>query len=201
MKIWLLILTAAVALLPLFVQAQKKERQAGGVVKTAHKRNLATLEFIARLNNKYILRFEGIVTEGQFMIQRYLHEYPKPYIMRVGETSPDKLFKIERHAQVRNKNDEPFSRLSIKYLPDGRIVDLTEGVVVVIPDYFAHVRQTAGVGGEKREDFYIKKGEVFRLAINPELEYMLAEIKDESVVISFRAEKGKKEKIEIKRIK
>ncbi|MCF6312470.1 MAG: hypothetical protein L3J39_08460 [Verrucomicrobiales bacterium] len=189
MKNWLLILLGTVAIQ--HSQAQKTDRRSGGEVKTVHERNLAVLKYVARRQKNYGVMYVAKPDSEHFQINRVgsLLDVKLNYILKVGETSPDKVFRVDGY----NGKD-----VLITYLPDERKFQLELKVPKHIPNFFAQFRQAIGAEGEKKEDFYVKKGDFFKLSINSKLEYTLVDVEPKKVVISFQSELGKEKIIEIK---
>ena len=159
------------------------------------------LEFIARRQQNYILEFASKPDENRFQVTRWPSSKFKrgTFIMRKGETSPDKFFRIddykEKEATGRLGNKVDVSELLITHLPDGRSVKLVRRVKTTIPTFFGQFKLLLDQEGD---DFYVKKGDSFRLPLDPETEYKLIDIDAEKAVISFEPEPGKEVTIEIK---
>ncbi|MCF6311867.1 MAG: hypothetical protein L3J39_05395 [Verrucomicrobiales bacterium] len=159
------------------------------------------LVLLARRQKNYILEFAAQPDEARFQIIRYPSSGVKrgTFIMRKGETSPDNKFRIDKFEKKQAVNNlginADASELTITYLADGREVKLVRRVKNPIPTYFAEFKLKMRNGGEK---FHVKKGETFRLPIDPETEYKLIDIDPQKAVISFESEPGKEVTIEIK---
>lgn len=158
------------------------------------------LVLVARRQKNYVLEFAAQPDSERFQIIRHPSSGQQrgTYIMRKGETSPDKRFRIDGYekkeavSKLGIKVDA--SELSITYLPDGRSVKLTRRVKEVIPTYYGQFKLSLG----PQEMLTIKRGESFRLPIDPETEYKLIDIDLEKAVISFESEPGIEVEIEIK---
>lgn len=159
------------------------------------------LKLIARRQQNYILEFAAMPDAERYQIIRHpSSQHPRAtFILRKGETSKDKLFRIDGFEEKQAVNKLGIkvdaSELSITYLPDERNVKLVKRVKQIIPTYYGQFVMTVG---PNKEEFYVKKGDSFRLPIDPETEYNLIDISEEKAVISFESEPGVEEKIEIK---
>ena len=109
--------------------------------------------------------------------------------MRQGEVSTDKMFRIDSYQDKRAVNklgiQVDASELSITYLPDGRTFKLVRRVKEVIPTYYGQLKSVDNQGGD---DFYVKKGDSFRLPSKPDAEYTLIEVTNEKAVIADKSE-------------
>jgi len=158
------------------------------------------LVLMARRQKNYVLEFAAQPDSERFQIIRHPSSGQKrgTFIMRKGETSPDKRFRIDgyekKEAVSRLGIRVDASELSITYLSDGRSVKLVRRVKEVIPTYYGQFKLLLGPS----ETLTIKKGGSFRLPIDPETEYKLIDIDPEKAVISFESEPGVEVKIEIK---
>ena len=158
------------------------------------------LMLLARKQQNYVLEFSAQPDEERFQIIRHPSKQHKrgTFIMRKGDTSPDKLFRIDnfekKEAVSKLGIRVDASELTLTYLPDERTVKLVRRVKELIPTYYGQFKLSIGNG----EEFYVKKGDAFRLPIDPETEYKLIDITEEKAVISFESEPGKEVTIEIK---
>lgn len=159
------------------------------------------LVLIARRQKNYVLEFAAQPDEERFQIIRHPSSGQKrgTFIMRKGETSPDKIFRIDGFTKKQAVSNLGIkvnaSELSITYLPDGRSVKLVRRVKETIPTFFGQFKLMLK---PDTDEFYVQKGKTFRLPIDPETEYKLIDIDPEKAVISFESEPGKEVKIEIK---
>jgi len=159
------------------------------------------LRLLALRQKNYILEFAAMPDAERFQIIRHpsSNHQRATFILRKGETSKDKLFRIDSYTEKEAVNKLGIkvdaSELSITYLPDGRSFKLVKRVKELIPTFFGQFKMTVGAD---TEEFYVKKGDSFRLPIDPETEYKLIDISAEKAVISFESEPGKEVKIEIK---
>ena len=117
------------------------------------------------------------------------------FIMQQGEKSADGKFRVDGYIQRSATNKlgikVEVSELSITFLPDGRTLKLGRRVKQIIPTYFAQFKLGQG------EDFYVKKGDSFRIPSDPKTEYKLIDVKEDSVVISVKSKRGKGEEVEV----
>ncbi len=168
---------------------------------SSHPSFAGKLILIARRQKNYILEFAAQPDEERYQIIRHPSSGVKrgTFIMRKGETSPDNKFRIDKFDKKQAVNrlgiNVNASELTITYLPDGRQVKLVRRVKETIPTYFAELKLTLD---PPTDEFYVQKGKIFRLPIDPETEYKLIDIDAEKAVISFESEPGKEVKKEIK---
>jgi len=149
------------------------------------------LEFISRRQQNYMLEFAAMPDAERFQI--ILHPssaYKRSmFIMRQGEVSTDKMFRIDGYQDKRAVNklgvQVNASELSITYLPDGRTFKLIRRVRKAIPTYYG---QFKSVNNQDGDEFYVKKGDSFRLPSKPETEYVLIDVTNEKAVISDKSE-------------
>ncbi len=190
MKIWLLILGFASAQIPYLSQAQITEKHSSREAKSVHERNLAVLEYIKMGQSNYGIMYVAKLDAERFQFKRIgsLLDVKLNYILKIGEISPDKMFRVDGHKGA---------DIDITYLPDGRKFKLKPKLGKYIPSYHAIFRQTTGAGGEKKEIFYVSKSKTFTLAINPKLEYSLVDINSTRALISFQPDPGKEKKVEL----
>ena len=149
------------------------------------------LEFINRRQQNYVLEFAAMPDAERFQI--ILHPSMKykraTFIMRQGDVSADTMFRIDSYQSKRAVNklgiQVDASELSITYLPDGRTFKLTRRIKKVIPTYYGQFKPGNNQDGD---DFYVKKGDSFRLPSKPDTEYILIEVTDEKAVISEKPE-------------
>jgi len=156
------------------------------------------LLFLARRQQNYILEFAAIPDpQKRFQIIRHTSSNYKRlnFIMRIGETSSDKMFRIDS-LQGDGSAGAP-STLSITFSPNGRSFRLKKRVKLFIPTYFAQFKLPLGNEGEA-EEFYVKEGDTFRSATYPDIEYRLIEVTADKATVSFKNEEEKEVKLGIK---
>ena len=80
------------------------------------------------------------------------------------------------------------------YLPKGTKHKLVRNVTEDIPTYFAEIEFLL----ESGKTFFVKEGDTFPLAIDPNTKYRVTEVKENSATVSFETSPGSVQTVEIK---
>ncbi len=160
------------------------------------------LIFQSRQQQQYHLKFVARPDEERFQITRVPSaKWPKrsTFLLRVGEVSEDQQFRVESFTEKEVKTETGVivdaSELGIVYLPRESQHTLVRTVGEIIPTYFAQL----AVASDPTSSFYVKEGESFAVEDHPEHSFLLAGVKEDSVVVRVRAGEEEREIVILKR--
>ena len=160
---------------------------------------LEELSFVARRKQNYTLIFKARPDAERFQVQRKATAaWPNAaiFFLKAGDSSTDDQIRVESLEEKEAVNELGIridaSELTVTYLPTGAEFILVRGVETTMPTYYAEFAQD----GKKS---FVKQGDSFRLAGNPDLEFRLLSVKEGFVEIGFEPEGGKPRKIKIDR--
>ncbi len=162
------------------------------------------LSMVGRKAQIYRLKFAAQPDKERFQVI-HLATATNPrrqtFLMKVGETSGDKKFRIDsfEKKEVKGKlgNTIDASVLNITYLPDQTKYQLVRGIEEDIPTYFVELdfALKPGIG----KDRYVKEGETFTLSKDPDTKYRVIKVEEDSVTITYETSPGQEKTIEIKK--
>lgn len=161
------------------------------------------LIFASRQQTDYILRFSARQeVEGAVRLQIVRLPTPKwpkgeNFYVRIGETSKDEQFRVdgieEKKALNKFNVEADASEVKITYLPKDEPHVLVLKADTVIPTYFAEMKFEL----DPQFQEYVKEGDAFNLAIDPETKYRVVKVNENSAVISYQSGTEPEQTVEI----
>lgn len=158
------------------------------------------LIFASRQQQDYILRFSARPDAERFQIVRVpTPKWPKGdnFYVRVGEVSKDEQFRVESFEEKKKMNnfgiEVDATELKITYLPKNEPHTLVLKADTVIPTYFAEMKFELDAQFHE----FVKEGDAFNLAKDPETKYRVMKVNENSVVISYQSGAEPEQTVEI----
>lgn len=158
------------------------------------------LVFVSRQQEVYTLKFSARPDAERFQIMRQPSvKWPPPsknFLLRVGEVSQDEQFRLESFKEekaMKNGIEVDATVLTITYLPKQETHTLTRNVDTPIPTYFAELKFEL----DPQFKEYVKEGEAFNLAADPETKYRVVKVNENSVVITYQTGSEPEQTVEI----
>lgn len=155
----------------------------------------------ARHSQVYRVIFAARPDQTRFQIRRLPSSKWKKgdnFYLAIGETSGDnqiRLDSFEEKQAKRNGITIDASVLDITYLPKGTKHKLIRNVAEEIPTYYAELEFSLDPG----KTFFVKEGDTFPLAIDPNTKYRVTKVDENSATVSYEETPGKTETVEIKK--
>lgn len=159
------------------------------------------LRMISRQQQEYTLEFAARPDTESFQIKRVpTAKWPQRenFYMKVGDVSEDQQFRLdgfEEKSAQRNGITVDASILHITYLPKDAKYDLVRKIETVIPTYFAELEFLLDPGNK----FYVKEGDTFPIAMDPETKYRVIKVNEDSTVITYQTGSEPEQTVEIKK--
>lgn len=155
----------------------------------------------SREQEVYRLEFAARPDKERFQIKR--HRTAKwredaNFLMRIGEVSDDQQFRLdsfEEKSAERNGITVDATVLTITYLPKNTTHTLVKKAPEDIPTYYAQLEFLLDPGNK----FYVKEGETFPIAIDPETKYRVVKVNEDSTVITYQTGTDPEQTVEIKK--
>ncbi len=123
----------------------------------------------------------------------------KNFYLRQGETSPDGQIRIDGFEQKQVVNNQGIrvdaSVVHVTFLPKGTKHQLIKRIPTDIPTYFSQLGFELGGG----DPFYVKEGDTFPLALDPNTKYRVLKVNEDSTLIEYETGPGQTAKAEIKK--
>jgi hypothetical protein len=183
-----------------FTNLAEWEAKTNPVDPKAHPPYAEKLIFASRQQEVYMLRFSARPDAERFQIMRIpTAKWPQrdSFMMKVGETSKDQQFRIESFEEKRAVNsvgiEADATEVTVTYLPKQGAVVLVKGVDTPVPTYFAEMKFEL----DPQFKQYVKEGEAFNLAADPDTKYRVSKVNEDSVVITYQTGTEPEQTIEI----
>ena len=148
------------------------------------------LVMISRQQTGYTIKFAARPDAERFQIIRLpTRKWPKreTFLMRVGDTSEDQQFRIDSFEEKKAQNSVGVtvdaSVLNITYLPKGTKHQVVRNINETIPTYYAELDFLLEPFSDK--DKYVKEGETFSIARDPQSKYRVTKVEEDSVTITY----------------
>jgi len=158
------------------------------------------LIFVSRQQQDYILRFSARPDAERSQIMRMpTPKWPQRdnFYLRIGETSKDQQFRVEGFEEKKKVNnvgiEADASEVKITYLPKNEVHILVRNTDTVIPTYFAEMKFELDAQFHE----FVKEGDAFNLAMDPETKYRVMKVNENSVVISYQSGSEPEQTVEI----
>ena len=158
------------------------------------------LIFASRQQQDYTLKFSARPDEERFQIMRMPSvKWPdrQNFLLKVGEISRDEQFRVESVEEKTERNasgvEVDATEATITYLPKQTNEVLVRNVEKVIPTYFAEMKFE--LDPQYRE--YVKEGDAFNIAIDPDTKYRVVKVNESSVLISYQTGSEPEQTVEI----
>jgi len=162
------------------------------------------LSMVSRQQAEYILKFAARPDSETFQIIRLPSvKWPKRdnFNMKVGEISEDKQFRIDSFEEKTAKNsigiNVDASVLHITYLPKQKKVALIRNIPEKIPTYY--VELDFSLDPFQGNDRFVKEGETFTIARDPDTKYRVIKVEENSATITYQPASGQEKTVEIEK--
>lgn len=158
------------------------------------------LIFASRQQEVYTLRFSARPDSERFQIMRIATtKWPQrdSFMLKIGEVSKDEQFRVESVEEKTAVNNFGISadatEVTVTYLPTQTKAVLVKNVDTPIPTYYAEMKFALDPQFKK----YVKEGEAFNLAIDPDTIYRVVKVNEDSVVITYQTGTEPEQTLEI----
>lgn len=158
------------------------------------------LIFASRQQEVYTLRFSARPDSERFQIMRIpTTKWPQrdSFMLKAGEVSKDEQFRVESFEEKTAVNnfgiEADATEVTVTYLPTQAEVALVKGVDTPIPTYYAEMQFAL----DSQFKQYVKEGDAFNLAIDPDTKYRVTKVNEDSVVVTYQTGTEPEQTVEI----
>ncbi len=182
-----------------FTNLEEWEAKTSPVDAAAHPPYGMKLTMVARRQQSYVVEFVGAPDGNSFQINRQPSSSYKRdvFINGLGETTDDGKLKLESYEPLEAMSSAGIrvdaSKLTVTYLETGEKFELVKGVKLTIPTYFLELAYEL----EPLDKKFYKIGEEIILPNDPDTQYKVVDIQENSATISYPDSSGSEKKIEI----
>ncbi len=160
------------------------------------------LVLVQRRSQIYRVKFAARPDQERFQIQRLRSgRWPRQetFYLKIGDISPDDQLRLdsfeEKNAVNRVGIRVDASILNATFLPTGTKHELVRDIIEDIPTYFAELEFQLEPG----RTFFVKEGDTFPLARDPNAKYRLLEVKENEATVEYEPASGEKQTVVIKK--
>ncbi len=182
-----------------FTSLAEWEAKTSPVDPASHPPYAQKLIFASRQQEVYLLKFAARPDPERFQIIRMPSaKWPKreTFLMTKGQVSEDQQFRVESFEEKtvpKGGINVDASELSITYLPKNEKVVLVRNVDTPIPTYYAEMKFELDAAFKS----FVKEGDAFPLAIDPNTKYRVVKVNESSVVVSYQTGAEPEQTVEI----
>jgi len=183
-----------------FTSLAEWEAKTNPVDPKSHPPYATKLIFASRQQQDYILKFSARPDAERFQIMRVPSvKWPdrQNFLLKVGEISKDEQFRVESFKEAKAKSSAGIevdaTEVTITYLPKQTTEVLIRNVEKPIPTYFAEMKFEL----DPQYKEYVKEGDAFNIAIDPETKYRVVKVDENSVTISYQTGTEPEQTLEI----
>jgi len=170
---------------------------------SSHPSYAEKLSLLGRFSQNYTLTFSSQLDPERFQITReQTANFPRDTsIMRIGETSTDGKFRLDKFEKKEGLNDLGVtvdkSEVTITYLETGKQEVLVRQEPKTIPTFYAQLKFE--LSGKPSWEDYVKLGDTFKLPIDPETEYKLISVEPDEAEITYQPQPGQEKTVKIQK--
>lgn len=183
-----------------FTNLEEWEAKTVPVDPKSHPPYAEKLIFASRQQEVYMLRFSARPDSERFQIMRIpTTKWPQrdSFMLKIGEISKDEQFRVESFEEKTAVNNVGIqadaTEVTVTYLPTQAKVVLVKNVDTPIPTYYAEMQFAL----DPQFKQYVKEGETFNLAIDPDTKYRVVKVNEDSVVITYQTGTEPEQTVEI----
>lgn len=182
-----------------FTNLEEWEAKTSPIDPTSHPPYGMKLTMVARRQQSYVVEFVGAPDGDSYQINRKPSSSYKRdvFINGIGQTTDDGKLKLESYEPLEAMSSSGIrvdaSKLTVTYLESGEKFELVRGVTLTIPTYFLELAYEL----EPLDKKFYKIGEGIILPNDPDTQYKIIDIQENSAIISYPDSDGSEKKIEI----